>query len=254
MTISDIICTGAHTPADSKPDTNAQKVVPVLMRDLNEEEKPREKAGRLGLDSLTDVELLALLLGSGMSGKSVLDLAREILQDNDNKLSRLSRMSIAELKKKYKGVGTAKATLLSAAMTFGARVQKSLTLVEEQMVSSRHVYNYMRDTLERLNYEEFWVLHLNRANRVLFKERVSKGGMACTAVDIKLIAKSAIDHLSSGIILLHNHPSGTMQPSGQDDSLTRRIVEICKIIDVPVHDHLIIGPTGYYSYRDSGKL
>ena len=235
MAISDIICTGSHTPADSKPDTNAQKVVPVLMRDLNEEEKPREKAGRLGLDSLTDVELLALLLGSGMSGKSVLDLAREILQDNDNKLSRLSRMSIAELKKKYKGVGTAKATLLSAAMTFGARVQKSLTLVEE-------------------HYEEFWVLHLNRANRVLFKERVSKGGMACTAVDIKLIAKSAIDHLSSGIILLHNHPSGTMQPSGQDDSLTQRIVEICKIIDVPVHDHLIIGPTGYYSYRDSGKL
>ena len=234
-------------------DMDPRNSSPVLIKDLNEEEKPREKAGRLGLDSLTDVELLALLLGSGMSGKSVLDLAREILQDNDN-MSRLSRMSIAELKKKYKGVGTAKATLLSAAMTFGARVQKSLTLLDEQMISSRHVYNYMRDTLERLNYEEFWVIHLNRANRILFKERISKGGLACTAVDIKLIAKSAIDHLSSGIILLHNHPSGTMQPSGQDDNLTRRIIDICKIIDVPVHDHLIIGPTGYYSYRDSGKL
>lgn len=226
----------------------------VLIRDLNAEEKPREKAGRLGLDSLTDVELLALLLGSGMTGKSVLDLAREILQDNDNKLSRLSRMSIAELKKKYKGVGTAKATLLSAAMTFGARVQKSLSMVDEQMVSSTHVYNYMRDSLERLNYEEFWVLYLNRANRVMFKERISKGGIACTAVDIKLIAKSAIDHLASGVILIHNHPSGNMRPSGQDDNLTRRIVEICKVIEVPVQDHLIIGPTGYFSYRDNGKL
>ncbi|MBD5225239.1 MAG: DNA repair protein RadC [Bacteroidales bacterium] len=226
----------------------------ILIRDLNSDEKPREKAGRLGLESLTDVELLALLLGSGMSGKSVLDLAREILQDNDNKLSRLSRMSIAELKKKYKGVGTAKATLLAAAMTFGARVQKSLSVIDEQMVSSVKVYNYMRSTLERLNYEEFWVIHLNRANMVLTKELISRGGIAGTAVDIKLIAKSAIDHLSSGIILIHNHPSGNMQPSGQDDNLTRRIKDICKIIDVKVQDHLIIGPTGYYSYCDNGRL
>lgn len=227
---------------------------PVLMRDLNSDEKPREKAGRFGLESLTDVELLALLLGSGMSGKSVLDLAREILQDNDNKLSRLSRMSIAELRKKYKGVGTAKATLLAAAMTFGARVQKSLSVINEQMVSSANVYSYMRSTLERLNYEEFWILHLNRANTVITRERLSKGGIAGTSVDIKLIAKSAIDNLSSGLILVHNHPSGNMKPSEQDDNLTRRIIEICKIVDVKVQDHLIIGPTGYYSYRDAGRL
>ncbi len=226
----------------------------LLIRDLNNDEKPREKAGRLGLESLTDVELLALLLGSGMSGKSVLDLSREILQDNDNKLSRLSRMSIAELKKKYKGVGTAKATLLAAAMTFGARVQKSLSVIDEQMVSSTKVYNYMRPMLERLNYEEFWIIHLNRANMVITKELISKGGIAGTAVDIKLIAKSAIDNLSSGIILVHNHPSGNMKPSGQDDALTRRIIDICKIIDVKVQDHLIIGPTGYFSYCDNGRL
>jgi len=226
----------------------------VLIRDLSEDEKPREKAGRYGMDSLTDVELLALLLGSGVPGKSVLDLSREILQDNDNKLRLLSRMSIAELKKKYKGVGDAKATLLVAAMTFGSRVQSSLAIEDPQMRSSEDVHSFMRPKLERLNYEEFWVLHLNRANRVMFADRVSKGGTSSTAVDIKLIAKSAIDHLSSAIILVHNHPSGTMKPSGADDMLTRKIVDICKIIDVPVQDHVIIGPSAYFSYRDNSRL
>lgn len=226
----------------------------ILIRDLNADEKPREKAGRLGMSSLTDVELLALLLGSGVPGKSVLDLAREILQDNGNRLRLLSRMSIAELKKKYKGVGDAKATLLVAAMEFGSRVQASLSIEDPLMRSSEDVYAYMRSRLERLNYEEFWVLHLSRANRVIYADRVSKGGTSSTAVDIKLIAKSAIDHLSSAIILIHNHPSGTMKPSVPDDTLTRRIVEICKVIDVPVQDHVIVGPSAYYSYRDNGRL
>ena len=224
----------------------------ILIRNLNDDERPREKAMTHGMDSLTDVELLALLLGSGLPGKSVLDLSREILADVDNRLS--VRMSIAELKKKYRGVGDAKATLLVAAMTFGSRVQKSMAVPFPQICCSTDAYNYMRDKLERLNYEEFWVLHLTRANRVQFAERVSKGGIASTAVDIKIIAKSAIDHLSSGLILVHNHPAGTMNPSSQDDNLTRRIVETCKIIDVPVQDHIIIGPSSYYSYRDQGRL
>lgn len=226
----------------------------IPIRNLNDDEKPREKALRGGMDSLSDVELLALLLGSGVPGKSVLDLSREILQDCDNRLRVLARMSIAELKKKYKGVGDAKATLLVAAMAFGSRVQASLAIEDPQMRSSEDVYAYMRPRLERLNYEEFWVLHLSRANRVIYADRVSKGGTSSTAVDIKLIAKSAIDHLSSAIILVHNHPSGTMAPSAPDDILTRRIVEICKVIDVPVRDHLIVGPSAYYSYRDNGRI
>ena len=112
----------------------------------------------------------------------------------------------------------------------------------------------MRPKLERLNYEEFWVLHLNRANRIIIPERISKGGMASTSVDVRLIAKSAIDHLSSALILVHNHPSGTLRPSPQDDNLTRRITETCKIIDVAVLDHIIVSPTGFYSYRDEGKM
>lgn len=226
----------------------------VPIRQLTDDEKPREKAIKNGMDALTDVELLALLLGSGVPGKSVLDLSREILKDCDNRLRVLARMSIAELKKKYKGVGDAKATLLVAAMAFGSRVHTSLDQQDPQMTCSKDVHSYMRPKLERLNYEEFWVLHLNRANRVIYADRVSKGGLSSTSVDIKLIAKTAIDHLSSAIILVHNHPSGTMRPSAADDSLTRRIVDICKVIDVPVQDHVIIGPSQCYSYRDNGKL
>ncbi len=226
----------------------------IPIRALNDDEKPREKALRGGMDSLSDVELLALLLGSAVPGKSVLDLSREILQDCDNRLRVLARMSIAELKKKYKGVGDAKATLLVAAMAFGSRVQTSLDCQDPQMTCSRDVHTYMRSRLERLNYEEFWVLHLNRANRVVYADRVSKGGLSSTSVDIKLIAKTAIDHLSSAIILVHNHPSGTMMPSASDDNLTRRIIDVCKVIDVPVQDHVIIGPSQFYSYRDNNRL
>lgn len=224
------------------------------IHDLTDDERPREKALKQGMESLSDVELLALLLGSGIPGKSVLDLSREILKDNDNRLAYLSRKSIPELVRKYKGMGVAKATLLVAAMTFGARTQADLQLKDPQMSSSEVVYSYMRSRLERLNNEEFWILHLSRANRLQSVEQISKGGQSQTSVDVKLIAKSVIDRLSAGVILCHNHPSGNLKPSGPDDTLTRRIIEVCKLIEVPVLDHLIIGPSGYYSYRDEGRL
>ena len=169
--------------------------------------RARKRLNRVS-DTLTDTELLALLLGTGVPGKSVIDLAREILRDNDNKLRVLSRRSVQDLMRTYKGMGPAKATLLVAAMTFGARCQTDLGVKDPQMASSRDVYTYMRSHLERLNYEEFWILHLNRANRVQHAERMGKGGLAATYVDARLIAKSAIDHLSSALILVHNHPSG----------------------------------------------
>ncbi|MDE5634325.1 MAG: DNA repair protein RadC [Muribaculaceae bacterium] len=230
-----------------------QKAGPRI-RDLSEDEKPREKALKQGFDTLTDTELLALLLGTGVPGKSVIDLAREILRDNDNKLRVLSRRSVQDLMRTYKGMGPAKATLLVAAMTFGARCQTDLGVKDPQMASSRDVYTYMRSHLERLNYEEFWILHLNRANRVQYAERMGKGGLAATYVDARLIAKSAIDHLSSALILVHNHPSGNLQPSASDDSVTRKIKEVCQICEISVQDHIIIGPSGYYSYRDEGRV
>lgn len=239
--------------ANSEAAADAKPASP-MMRDLMDDERPREKALKQGFNSLTDVELLALLLGSGIRGKSVLEFAREILKDNDNRLAYLSRKSIPELIRRYKGMGVAKATLLVAAMTFGARTQADLTIADPQLSSSDAVYNHMRSRLERLNNEEFWVLHLSRANRLISAEQISKGGQHQTSVDAKLIAKSCIDRLSSSVILVHNHPSGNMNPSGADDQLTRKITEVCRIVDVGVLDHVIIGPTGYYSYRDQGRM
>ncbi len=227
---------------------------PMMMREMADDDKPREKALSQGFDALSDAELLALLLGSGVPGKSVLELAREILVDNDNRLRVLARRSVHDFIRSYKGVGQAKATLLVAAMTFGARCQADFGVRDPQMTSSEDVYRYMRPKLAHLNCEEFWILHLSHANRVQFAERMARGGLAATVVDARLIAKSAIDHLSSGLILVHNHPSGNLVPSPQDDRLTRKIIDVAKICDISIHDHVIVGPGGYFSYRDSGRL
>lgn len=241
-------CDGDLSPSETKVTKTSRKM------GMSPDELPREKMQKHGKNSLTDVELLAILLGSGIKGKPVLEFAREILSDNDNRLSVLAQKEVTELMRKYKGLGLAKATLLVAAMNFGQRAQADMRFQKPQIKSSNDVYEYMRDKLENANHEEFWVIHLSRANRILSAEQISKGGIAQTAVDIKLIAKSAIDHLASGIILCHNHPSGNMVPSGPDDMLTRNIVEICKICDVKVLDHVIVGPTGYYSYQDNGRI
>lgn len=227
---------------------------PMMMREMADDDKPREKALSQGFDALSDAELLALLLGSGVPGKSVLELAREILADNDNRLRVLARRSVHDFIRSYKGVGQAKATLLVAAMTFGARCQADFGVKDPQMTSSEDVYRYMRPKLAHLNCEEFWILHLSHANRVQFAERMARGGLAATVVDARLIAKSAIDHLSSGLILVHNHPSGNLVPSPQDDRLTRKIIDVAKICDISIHDHVIVGSGGYFSYRDSGRL
>lgn len=245
--------TPAEDSPEEKPKTRRAKTESRI-KNIGSDDLPREKAFKYGFNALSDAELLAILLGSGIPGKSVLDLAQEILSDNDRRLGVLSRRSIPWLMKKYKGMGQAKATLLMAAMTVGARAQADLQKVDPQISSSAEVYNLMRDKLERANHEEFWVLHLSRAGRVQSEELISKGGQFQTTVDVKLIAKSVIDRLSSAVILCHNHPSGNMTPSAADDQLTRRIQEVCKIVDVPVLDHVIVGPTGFYSYRDEGKL
>lgn len=229
-------------------------VAALSWKESNPTELPREKALKNGIESLETVELLAILLHTGVKGKSVLELSADILRESDNRLSHLARLSIHELKNKFKGLGTAKATTLAAAFALGARVHDDMQVSDPQLTSSEAVYKCMVSRLKQLNYEVFYVLHLNRSNRLQWKEKVSQGGLAMTAVDPRLIAKSALDRLSSAVILCHNHPSGNLRPSVLDDQLTRRIVDVLKIIDVPVLDHVIIGQTGYYSYRDEGRL
>lgn len=222
--------------------------------DLHEDEKPREKALQHGIQSLTTAELIAIILGSGMVGKSVISLARDILHDHSNNLFTVSQMSIDEMCSRYKGVGPAKAISLKAAFELGTRCIEDAAKLPTQITAGADVYNIMKQKLQAINYEEFWVLHLSRSNRVIAREFVSRGGTAATVVDIKLILKSALNKLSSAIILVHNHPSGNLRPSAQDDSITRRIKEGAALLDIKVLDHIIISPAGYYSYNDEGRL
>ena len=222
--------------------------------DLDDSDKPREKALSLGIRSLSNAELLAIIFGSGLPGKSVISMSQEVLASCDNRLSQLSRLSIHEMKKRFKGVGTAKAISLAAAFELGLRTRDEDVALDTQIKSSTDIYNMMRVKLERLEYEEFWVLYLSRSNRVIFEECMSKGGVSGTVTDVRLILKRAIELLASGIILVHNHPSGNLRPSPDDDRITTKAKEAAKLLDINVLDHLIITPTNYFSYNDNGRI
>lgn len=222
--------------------------------DLDDSDKPREKALRQGIASLTDAELLAIILGSGLPGESVVDMSRRVLRDNENRLGRLSRLSIEEMVSRYNGVGPAKAISIAAAFELGSRCQRDLVCSDLQVRDSSTVFEAMRGKMERLTVEEFHVLHLSRANRITFDETISRGGTAGTVVDVKLVMKSALLRLSSGLIFVHNHPSGNLVPSGPDDALTRKLKQAAETFDMRVLDHIIIAPGGFYSYSDQGRL
>lgn len=222
--------------------------------DLDENDKPREKAISLGIRSLSNAELLAIIFGSGLPGKSVISMSQEVLASCDNRLSRLSRLSIHEMKKNFKGIGTAKAISLAAAFELGLRARDEDASLDPQIKCSTDIYNMMRIKLQRLEYEEFWVLYLSRSNRVMYEECMSKGGVSGTVTDVRLILKRAIELLASGIILVHNHPSGNTRPSPDDDRITAKIKEAASLLDINVLDHLIITPTDYFSYSDNGRL
>ncbi len=227
----------------------------VRIQDLGDDDKPREKALSLGIRSLSDAELIAIIFGGGLPGMSVVDLARKILHDCDNRVDNLARLSMNELMSKYKGVGRAKAVSLAAAFELGRRNREQAEGNQRPVIkSSEDVRTLMAPLLEGLEYEEFWVLMLSRSNQVTYKRCVSQGGTAATVVDVKLLLKRAIDCLAEGLILVHNHPSGNHLPSAEDDRLTRQIKEGAKILGMRVLDHVIIARGRMYSYNDEGRL
>lgn len=240
--------------SDLSSEKSGRAVDSTRIVDLDESDKPREKAIAKGVASLSNAELLAIVLGSGMPGKSVITLSREILRDNSQRLSRVAKLSIAELSKKYNGIGPAKAVSLAAAFELGTRCQKDLAVTDPQISGSKSVYDLMRQQLERLPYEEFHVLHLSRANRVIFDDCISRGGTSATVVDLKLVMKHAIDNLADALIFVHNHPSGSLVPSAEDDRLTRRLKEAASFFDIRVLDHIIVSAQGFYSYQDNGRM
>lgn len=225
------------------------------IHDLQNDDKPREKALTQGIRALSDAELIAIIFGGGLPGVSVVDMARAILSDCDGRVDTLARLSMDELMSKYKGVGPAKAVSLAAAFELGRRNSEQAAMRDDPVIrSSRDVATIMRPKLGHIEYEEFWVLTLSRANRVTTRRCISQGGTAATVVDVKLLLKRAIDCLAESIILVHNHPSGNNRPSGEDDALTRRIVAGASTLGIKVLDHIIIARDTYFSYADEGKL
>lgn len=224
-----------------------------LLRSWADEDKPREKMIQRGQAALTDTELLAVLVNSGLPGDDVIMITKRILASVGNDLVALSRLSIKELMR-FRGIGEAKAVSIAAALELGRRRRESELGKTPIISGSRQAYEYMAPSLADLPHEEFWILLLNRANKVLRKFPVSTGGLTGTVADQRVIFKKALDATACGIILAHNHPSGSSKPSQSDIQITRRMAEAGRIIDIPILDHIIITETGYYSFADDGML
>lgn len=218
-----------------------------------EEDRPREKLLNKGIDTLSDAELIAILIGSGNRDESAVELSKRILTSFKNNLNELGKASVNNLKK-FKGIGEAKAISIVASLELGKRRKIQEVLEKKQIKSSKDIFEIFANKLGDLPYEEFWLVLLNRANKIIDLSKISKGGVSGTIADLKIILKYAIEKTASGIIVCHNHPSGNISPSDSDISLTEKIKKACEIIDIPLLDHLIVTDSSYYSFSDEGFL
>lgn len=218
-----------------------------------EDDRPREKFHLKGKSSVSDSELLAILIGMGNSEFSALDIGKNILQDNDNSLQKISKLSIKDLMK-YKGIGEAKAILISAALELGNRKSAEPHQVVTSIKSSLDSFNILAPYFAGLRQEEFYIIILNKGLKPLKIERISIGKTDATLVDIKLLSKLAIDHLAAAMVIAHNHPSGVLKPSLSDNELTEKIKNALALFEINLLDHLIIAENSYYSYADDEKI
>lgn len=218
-----------------------------------EDDRPREKLLLKGKDSLSNSELLAILLRSGSRDESALSLAKRILESCNNNLFELSKIGMDHFKK-FKGVGKVKAITILAALEIGKRRQQSEALHKPTIQGSRDAYEMVKYNLEELQHEESWAMFLNRRNAILGIEKMSAGGISGTIMDMRMIYKRAIEHQASGIILVHNHPSGNLKPSSADMDITSKAKSAGTALDIQLLDHLIISEHGYYSFADEGVL
>lgn len=216
-----------------------------------EDDRPREKMISKGRHVLSDAELIATLIRSGTRNETAVELAMRLLQ-RAGSIEELARLSVNELTR-VKGIGQAKASSIVAALELGRR-RNDAAAARVRLCGSEEIYAYVRAFLGDLPHEEFWVLLLNKANYVIGRELISKGGVDSTVVDTKVIFKAAIDRRASGLVLCHNHPSGNFRPSHQDMFLTRRVIECAHLFAIEVIDHIIFSDTGYFSFSDNGKL
>jgi DNA repair protein RadC len=217
------------------------------------DDRPREKLLVKGRESLSDSELLAILINSGNKNKSAVELAKEVLAMGKNNLNELGKIPLKELMK-IKGIGEAKAITLTAALELGRRRQASATLNKTFIRSSNELAEFLKTILKDYSYEVFGVVYLNKANKINHFEIISKGGMTSTIVDPRIVFKKAFEVEATSLVLCHNHPSGSLKPSRMDEEITAKIKEAAKYLDITVLDHLIVSDEGYFSFADEGLL
>ena len=222
---------------------------PQSIKTWNEEERPREKLMHQGAAALTNAELLAILIGSGTRSLTAVDLARELIAGCDGRLDALSRQGASRLMA-VEGVGPAKATTILATFELARRLAAEIPQDELTIRTSETVARMMAPFLRDLPHEECWVLYLNRGSRLIGKEKVSSGGTGSTVIDIKIIVKKAVERLASGLILVHNHPSGNPRPGEQDRLQTDALRKAAAVFDIALVDHVIIGKKNYFSFSD----
>ena len=222
------------------------------IKNWNEDDRPREKLLLKGRTALSDAELIAILIGSGNRNESAVSLSQRILASVSNNLSELGRLSIPELME-FKGIGEAKAISIAATMELGRR-RTGEALERKKITSSNAVFEFVQPIIGELPHEEFWILYLNNSNKIIKSAQLSKGGITGTVVDVRLAFKEALQLGAVGIILTHNHPSGTLKPSQADIQLTRKLKTAGESLDIKVLDHLIVTEKAYFSFADENML
>lgn len=225
----------------------------MTIKFLAQDDRPREKFLLKGKSSLSDSELLAIIMGSGSRDESALELARKILISVGNNWNQLSLLSVKDLMK-FKGVGEVKAISIATALEIGRR-RVGQEVSEKPVISnSNDAYNVFRNQLSDLRTEEFWAVFVNQSNKIIHLSRLTQGGISQSVVDVRILFKTALDHLATGVIIAHNHPSGSLKPSREDMTITQKIKEAGKFLSVQLLDHLIITQDSYFSFSDEGLL
>lgn len=225
----------------------------LTIKEWSVQDRPREKYAKNGAVGLSDAELIAILLRTGSNAESAVDLAKRLLASSGNSLNNLSDMSLREISQ-IKGIGQAKAIALLTAFELGKRIRAEKVEESLQILNSRDVVNLMQDKIAYLDHEEFWVIYLNQANRILRSCQISKGGISTTGVDTRIVMQEAILNKATQIILCHNHPSGSVCPSRTDIQMTEKLHHAAKLMDLVLVDHIIIHKDRYYSFVEEGRL
>ena len=217
----------------------------------SEDDKPREKLMLKGKSVLSDAELIAILIGSGSRNESAVDLSKRILASVDNNLNALGKVSLSQLIQ-FKGIGEAKAISIIAALELGRRRRAEEVVELKKVTSSKIIFEIMQPIIGELPHEEFWIIYLNNSNKVISKVQLSKGGITGTLVDVRIVFKTALEMGATGLILCHNHPSGTLIPSDADKQITKKLKLAGDSLEIKVLDHLIVTETSYFSFVDEG--